>query len=69
VTKLAEPTESEILQRAKQLCADDGYAWSEADEPLDTEDGDIRKVIDGSARVENRKRATVQLALEAVESE
>jgi hypothetical protein len=66
---MAEPTESEILQRAKELCADDGYAWNEADEPLDTEDGDIRKIIDDSSRVEYLNRAAVQLTRERVESD
>jgi hypothetical protein len=66
---MSEPTESEILQRAKELCAKDGYAWNEADEPLDTEDGDIAKIIDESTRVEYLNKATVQPTREAVESE
>jgi hypothetical protein len=66
---MTEPTESEILQRAKELCAKDGCAWSEADEMLDTEDGDVAKVIDESGRVEYLNIATVQLTRETVESD
>jgi hypothetical protein len=66
---MSEPTESAILQRAKSLCADDGYAWGVGDEPDDTEDGDVRKILDDSTRVEYLNRATVQLTREAIDSE
>jgi hypothetical protein len=51
-----------------ELCAKGGRAWSEADEPLDTEDGDVAKVIDEAGRVEYLNIATGQLTREAVES-
>jgi len=64
---MTEPTEDQILQRAKALCSGDGYAWNEEEAPSDIEDGDVMPTIDDSTRVEYLNRAKEQLMREARE--
>jgi len=62
---MTEPTEDQILLRAKALCADDGYAWDEEEAPRDTEDGDEVPPMAGSAeRIDYLTRARLELLRE-----
>jgi len=63
---MSEPTEDEILERAKELCRADDKLWSEDDfrNPLAVQTSLI-PIIDDAERAEYLNRAAEQLRREA----
>jgi hypothetical protein len=62
---MTEPTEDEILQRAKELAEMDGNIWDDEEGRRKEADGNVPVITDASERNEYLNRAKRQLLREA----
>jgi hypothetical protein len=59
---MVEPTEDQILQKAKELCRNDGKAWDRVDlEKSASQEVSLAGVADDSGRTEYLNQATAAL--------
>jgi hypothetical protein len=63
---MTEPTEDEILVKAKQLAKEDGKLWLWDSEDIDDEPGARERVADDSLRAEYLNRALELLRHEKI---
>jgi hypothetical protein len=62
---MTEPTEDDILQRAKELARMDGNAWDDEEGRGEQAEGEVAVITDESERIEYLNRAKRQLLREA----